>query len=571
MTRNSLRNKSISTVSLAVLLLLGLIATALPVYAQVTDSSITFTNTTLNDSGSSIAGNKVNERVDDVVFCRGTSVLSDLINTFICDYSCASSDSECSDDFANAISYVKSNNGGSIVMRQGTYPFGTDWSMNDTNNTLIQGKGNVTITMRNAKNAFTGYRINNLQIRGITIDGGNQTTGTPLKFWDINYFVAENVNIIKYPERGIWLQTDLTNNSNIILRNVRVTGNSTSQSSHFGITGTFGANTLFEKVSVIDADNSGIDISSTGFVGNQLFFNNSAQVAIQVTQPDPSGYMTLMNVEVLNSKDKGIILGSDTSTRISYNVRLLNFKVYNTTGYALYAQYCIDCIVEKGYLQSLASQGFVADHPPYDRFVTRDLYVTNSTGASVYGDSMKDALYDHLVIENGTSHGMQLFAPNRTRVVNSVIRYNGADGIYLQKRANDVIIETSEIYGNGKVSASSKRAIEFDVATGNMSWNIVRNNRIFNDEFGTNMTIGVYENGASASTLIVNNSYYGNEIRNVSNTRYLIGNQSYVDQYTYTGTLPNCNTAGVFNEKSSRNSTHACSCTAGAWKCAALS
>lgn len=59
---------------------------------------------TINSQGVFVDGNRSFARTADVVVCRGTSLLDDVVKQFQCDVVCLSTDSDCSQELNNSIS-----------------------------------------------------------------------------------------------------------------------------------------------------------------------------------------------------------------------------------------------------------------------------------------------------------------------------------------------------------------------------------------------------------------------------------------------------------------------------------
>jgi hypothetical protein len=145
--------------------LFGIIFIIVSVYATsiITNFQGSFSNSTINDTGMFINGNKAFSRTADVVVCKGTSPTDDLIKAFECDVVCKSTDSDCGDD----INLIRTN--GTIFIKNGFYNINT--AIIPLSNEYFLFENGVTFNKTGSNQIFR-HTTEATGVQNFTIDGG---------------------------------------------------------------------------------------------------------------------------------------------------------------------------------------------------------------------------------------------------------------------------------------------------------------------------------------------------------------------------------------------------------------
>jgi len=187
-------------------------------------------NVTLNNTGvyySTSSDTKKLTKTADVVVCRGTSLLDDLIKSFTCDVVCKSTNTECS----TAIN-SKSSNNTYLFLSRGNYPIGSP--INVYNNWKLQGAGDGLVWL-NKKAGYTGGNAdiirlnevipfyNNVEISGVSLNGSlddSVATGVGININTVNNLNIHDISI--YSTSGYGMSLGCQGATNIYKNNTQV-------------------------------------------------------------------------------------------------------------------------------------------------------------------------------------------------------------------------------------------------------------------------------------------------------------------------------------------------------------
>jgi len=216
-TTSVARSKGFYIVIIGLAILIGMIGLnyAASVYSNNPASYQNMDNVTVNNSGIQYNGNKAFARTADVVVCRGTSVVDDLLKQFTCDVVCKSTDSNCADELNGVIASDKR-----IYLAAGTYNISNTIGSTNIYRFTLQGEGPSTIIQVNNNtniNLVSFVSSELIDISSLMLDGNkyNQISGqTGLSFTNVNNSNA-NLIIARTYGDGFAIQNGFGNSFNI--------------------------------------------------------------------------------------------------------------------------------------------------------------------------------------------------------------------------------------------------------------------------------------------------------------------------------------------------------------------
>lgn len=503
------------------------------VFAQstLTETYNTIGSYTVNNSGQFYSGQKTCVRTAYVVVCRGTSLPDDLYKYFTCDFVCASTDNDCSNEIEKAI-----NNTGDIYISSGVYPIRT--YIVPHNNSKVLGSGMTTILnltgtdeIFRSSGGLYNFELGNLKMiqSGISNSVGFEIAESPssniyihdIDFGNLNY---DCLRITTY-------SSTLFRHSNINLErlNAHGCGMIFGKLDGLKLLDSYFNGTSSNRNVLLDVGftENNANITNVLIQGNTFFNTN-------ISNPIIGSSLDALGINVLNNyfynNGSSINVGrSSFDVKADWNINGNSFNTYpNLLAYPI-IQFTV---------RSQRSTININDNN-FNSQQNSDYIGISSYSPTLISNNYFDTIGDACVIGKG----------------NLKITNNYFSNCASYQTANGVI----SLYSDPDYDAR----------------NVISDN--YFDPASTTGYFRLIRLSGATNTSIYANSY-NNIINNTNNYYFDAGiggveyNSTYIDDYIYSF-IPNslCGINALGYGKTLHNSTTSCTCTGGAWKCWVMS
>jgi len=506
------------------LLILGGIAIANTVISDSPSSYFSGDNVTINETGvhySTTSDSQKLTKTADVVVCRGTSALDDLIKSFTCDVVCKHNDDDCSDELDSSLT---SN---SVVIWRGVFPIpstgtGVKMGLSNFENVILYADGailNISSVDANSQTFVQISSVNNFRIIGLEILG-NKTCGA-----------ANNC-----------IGLEVKNNNNIYLENIKITGvkgfqifvNTNNNQNNIYIYDSY-----FEGYGVADVIGGGVSSSvanATNIIIHDNFVNQSNESETKGTT---------------NSKITDNIVISHNETLVS-NIGISNYESFNN-------------IIDG----NLVDGGVILNNGNYSRITNNFVNhygIQSNSGISSNG---KGNIISSNTIIGGGKNGIYIQGDY------NLVSNNWIENLTERRSVNPIGIVIESTSDNNKINDNvivnpSSNTIQNGIYLATATNNIIENNVFYNN--GAVTANWIHATANSKNNTIKDNKIYGNVTGfTVYND---LGDDNYFDVTAVSGDISStltCADNSPRNGEIESNSTTSCICLNSNWKCWSIS
>lgn len=523
----------------------------------------------------------------DVVVCRGTSAIDDLIKKFTCDITCASSDTDCYDEFKTAT--LNSNK--HIYVTSGHYPINVaNWncSMFQNRTALIIMRDGMKFEGSSMDSTFIDL-YGSVSKCGLAVFSNNQMESSTFQIKDLTIDMnLSNLNISDLGTSvGVYFNAigivSRNNSYEDIFENIKIKNCNlfeyfnTTKGTTNGILGGLGIDNFnmpranFNNIHIENCD-YGLwvtrefdDTESNNHFSN-IYISNARRVGIEMEMGD--GFQ-FNNVQIKDSNSPIRFAIGSTS-----NANFNNLYIRNSTGNVISFQ--PDSIVSNVNINNFLIDTTIDDSSANNKGINIANNVTNvkfsngiitkTNGSAIYSLG-KDINFDNIDVSNSSSTGIVIATTSISNLLNKVhVQFSKSIGIQLAGRCIDCTANDNDINS----SDNENFYLQTSTATRNLTELV---NPYCYSILGSNIRcIGMTAVTNPNNTAILNPRMY-------TSTGYFTFDGSnnhfgYMEGYVYPVPINQsntpCATNNVFNERTIHNSSNSCTCTGGSWKCWAM-
>lgn len=530
------------------ILILGILG----VYAGTTISNnptsyLVSDNVTLNNTGLyyKTSSDQVKlTKTADIVICRGTSLLDDLIKGFTCDVVCKSTDNDCGNDY-NSVAV----SGKVYFFKYGYYPIVTP--LNIMNNSIYDFSNSILSSNASSNDILYVYNVSNVELKNF-----NAILNITASSNQVNGVDIQNSSNIKVHDFSIQNADDQDFSSkfsnNILIYNFLING--------------AGRNGIF-----IGFDNSFVTIKD-GTIKN---ISGSTQEGYCIMVGDGfTNDITIDNVKMLNCHLYG--LGGGAISRMKVIDSTINGSS-TEPDIAVKLWSCKDCEFTNNYIRG-SNVGFEILETPTtgsDGVTNDPMNITDNVkliGNTIYNTTQ-------MGIRSGfTGFGTDYGHGSNIKIIGNTINNTGKDSIDCSSLNCQIIGNTISnsawngiwLHGNTTSQIQDGFVVEDNIISNvansysgirlqNSKNSLITNNVISDSD--SNMVYGVNSLSYNYNTSVSNNRISG------TNNPVSGDNYGYFEGYQYTGaiSLVSCSNSSAVNGKYITNGTSISLCTGGSW------
>lgn len=522
----------------------------------------------INSNGISVDGNKSFARTADVVVCRGTSALDDIVKSFQCDVVCKSTDLDCHDNIEAAALKCKNDGGGTVLLKEGTY------ELNITNINLTILEIDSCNLAGSSMDSVIIKAVGRLESGGaylVNVDAsGNYGSKVSDLTIDMN---ADNLIYGSYTGQKNFLGLGFISNAqyskveNVVIKNGNIIDNAATSSIYgIGLDPNSDPYSSFENLFLYNIDyplwvTRTYSTTPTYHTYDKIFIENGLQAGIFIEAGNGNTYSNIITKNT--SSSIRIAIGNPSE---SWNMVFNNLIIEDAHGYGIFASsdgspkdiifnnFIIDNVQRKGtvdhgiYLESTTT-GF--------KFNNGIIKNANGTGLVVRG---KDHEFNNIDVFNN-KNGISVETVSYNSEFTNVKSYNNSQiGFNIQNYTRCIDCQS---YNNNRINQSSNKAgfrlinLEPEAAKGNPTYLI---NPVCYDNTGTNQQVGCFELRSNYSVVATN--IMSNHTSMLYNSN---GYDGYFENYQYTK-IP-VDGRYIFKDRTIHNATAICTNMVDAWKC----